>query len=323
VTVTSAAPGRQSPASKTKAIKSSGLLDAEQIRDLATLRRKDVAKNIAYLSLTWLIIAAAFTVAGEWTRWWVVVLAFLVTSSRQQALLNMEHECIHSSFTRNKTRDKAIGIIACASPAGSPWHDSRARHLTHHRTLTTADDPDLPLHDTVGKSTRGSLVRYFGLGLFGGYAAMILLSGAPSAVGRQDKLRDFRNLAITQLVLWGASWLAFGEWWLYLAIWVLPLITLTTVSHLIRSFIEHAVLTEERPEHDNLLVSITSNPLELAFIAPYKMNYHAEHHMFPAVPAFRLPEVRTALEDSPEPPRLLRTAYLTQLVRYAKSLSAT
>ena len=73
----------------------------------------------------------------------------------------------------------------------------------------------------------------------------------------------------------------FGEWWLYLVVWVLPLITLTTACHLMRSFVEHAVLTEERPEHDNLLVSITSNPLELAFVAPFNMNFHAEHHIYP------------------------------------------
>jgi len=81
------------------------------------------------------------------------------------------------------------------------------------------------------------------------------------------------------------------------------------------------VLTEERPDHDNLLISITSNPFERAFVAPFNMNYHAEHHLYPAVPARRLPEVRHALEATPEPPRLIRTAYLTALVRYARSLS--
>jgi fatty acid desaturase len=96
--------------------------------------------------------------------------------------------------------------------------------------------------------------------------------------------------------------------------------TLTAGCHLIRSFVEHAVLTEERPEHDNLLVSITSNPVELAFIAPFKMNYHAEHHLYPAVPARRLPDLRAALAATPEPPRLLRTAYLGALLRYARSL---
>ena len=42
--------------------------------------------------------------------------------------------------------------------------------------------------------------------------------------------------------------------------------------------------------------------------------------LFTAVPARRLPEVRQALAQTPEPPRLIRTAYLTALARYARSL---
>ncbi len=309
MTVTSPPLGRQG----------AGLLGAEQVRALAALRPSDRIGNFGYLAKTWAVIVAAAVVAGVWTHWWTVLLAFLVISTQQQALLNIEHDCIHTSFTRDRSRDTLIGIVAAASPVGSPWHGTRARHLAHHRLITTADDPDLPLHDTADKATKWALVRYFGLGLLGGYAVLVLLKGAPSNVERADRLRDLRNLAIAQSVLWVASGLTLG-WWVYPVLWVLPLITLTTVCHLMRSFIEHAVLTEERPAHDNLLISITSNPVERAFLAPFNMNYHAEHHLYPAVPARRLPEVRHALEATPEPPRLLRTAYLTALVRYARSL---
>ncbi|HVS68096.1 MAG TPA: hypothetical protein VHE56_06060, partial [Mycobacteriales bacterium] len=87
--VTSPALGRQG----------AGLLSAEQIRELATLSPRGRIGNFAYLGCTWALIGAAFAVAGTWPRWWVVVLAFLVVSSRQQALLNIEHDCIHASFT--------------------------------------------------------------------------------------------------------------------------------------------------------------------------------------------------------------------------------
>jgi fatty acid desaturase len=298
-----------------------GPLSADQVRDLAAMRPRDRAVNVVYLAANWVLIVGAFVVAAHWPRWWTFVLAFLVISSRQQALLNIEHDCIHSSFTRDKRRDQLIGIIACASPAGSPWNDSRARHLAHHRLITTPEDPDLPLHDTADKASRAALLRYFGLALLGGYAVQVFLSGAPSTVPTKQRLQDWRNLTIAQVVIWGTTWLASGDWWLYLVLWVLPLITLTTFCHVLRSFIEHAVLTEERPAHDNLLVSITSNPVELAFVAPFNMNYHAEHHLYPAVPARRLPDVRAALAGTADPPRLMRTAYLTALLRYAKSLA--
>jgi fatty acid desaturase len=296
-----------------------GRLEIDQARALAMLRTRDRISNVLYLASVWAIIIAAMAAAAAWTHWWVLALAFVAVSTRQQALLNIEHDCIHTSFTRDKRHDVLLGITVCASPCGSPWYATRARHLAHHRLITTADDPDLPLHDTADKATKGALARYFGLGLLGGYAVMVLLKGPPSTVDRAARLRDLRNLGLAQGVLWAATWLAF-DWWIYPLLWVLPLVTLTTVCHLIRSFIEHAVLTEERPQHDNLLISITSNPFERAMVAPFNMNFHAEHHLYPAVPARRLPELRRALAATPEPPRLLRTAYVTVLVRYARSL---
>jgi fatty acid desaturase len=296
-----------------------GRLPAERARSIALLRSTDRIRNGVYLGAIWIVVVAAATVAASWTHWWTIALAFVVISSRQQALLNVEHDCIHTSFSRSKRYDAVIGNLLCAAPCGSPWHATRARHLAHHRLITTAEDPDLPLHTIRDKSSKLALVRYFGLGLLGGYAVMVLLNGSPSTVATRDKLRDLRNLALVQAALWAAAWIAL-DWWVYLALWVLPLVTLTTVCHLLRSFIEHAVLVEERPDHDNLLVSISSNPVERAIVAPFNMNFHAEHHLYPAVPARRLPEVRAALELTPEPPRLIRTSYLRALVTYARSL---
>jgi fatty acid desaturase len=299
---------------------STGRLRADQVRVLAALRRQDQVVNFLYLAAVWAVIIGAAIVAATWPRWWVIVLAFVVISSRQQALLNIEHDCIHTSLTRSKRWDGLIGNLLCAAPCGSPWHATRARHLAHHRLITTDEDPDLPLHDTAGKNTRGALLRYFGLGLLGGYAVMVLVKGSPSSVESREKVRDLRNLTIVHLTLWAATGFSLG-WWVYPLLWALPLFTLTTACHLVRSFVEHAVLTEERPDHDNLLVSIASNPVERAIVAPFNMNFHAEHHLYPAVPARRLPEVRVALEATPEPPRLIRTSYLTALVTYARSLA--
>jgi fatty acid desaturase len=296
-----------------------GRLDFDEARSLAALRRGDRVANALYLASIWLVVAAAFVAAARWPHWWTIALAFVVVSSRQQALLNVEHECIHASFTRDKRRDALIGIVGCASPCGSPWYATRARHLAHHRLITTPNDPDRPLHDTADKASVAALLRYFGLGLFGGYAVMVLVNGSPSTVSRADRLRDLRNLALAQAALIGATGPLLG-WWVYPVLWLLPLGTLTAACHLVRSFVEHAVLTDERPAHDNLLVSIASNPLERAFVAPFNMNYHAEHHLYPAVPARRLPEVRQALDATPDPPRLLRTTYLAALLGYARSL---
>ena len=40
-----------------------------------------------------------------------------------------------------------------------------------------------------------------------------------------------------------------------------------------------------------------ANPLERAFIAPYWVNYHAEHHFFMYLPCYRLPEAHRLLKE--------------------------
>jgi len=40
-----------------------------------------------------------------------------------------------------------------------------------------------------------------------------------------------------------------------------------------------------------------ANPIERALIAPYWVNYHAEHHLFMYLPCYRLPEAHRLLID--------------------------
>ena len=89
-----------------------------------------------------------------------------------------------------------------------------------------------------------------------------------------------------------------------------PLITLTTLSHLVRSYAEHAITTAESEQHANRLITIRSNLLERSLVSPYWMNLHAEHHLLPSVPAPRLRRLRERLATEPElPPLLERRSY--------------
>ena len=40
-----------------------------------------------------------------------------------------------------------------------------------------------------------------------------------------------------------------------------------------------------------------ANPIERAFIAPYWVNYHAEHHLFMYLPCYNLPEAHRLLVE--------------------------
>ena len=291
----------------------------QEVRDLAELSRRDVTYNVAYLAMTWAVMAGAITLVKLHPTWVTVAVAFVVVAARQQALLNLEHECVHSHLLRTRRANERLGVL-CASVVGSPFYAARARHLAHHRLLATEQDPDAELHRGPDKSTRAGLMRHFALGLLGGYAVMVLVSGSKTTVDAATRRRDRRNLVIWQLALVAALWGAVG-WWAYPVLWLAPLLTLTAACHLLRNFCEHAILTEEEEGHANRLISIRSNALERFIVAPFFMNYHAEHHLFPGVPAQHLPEVQRRLSTSSlAPQRLLRGSYVGALARHVSAL---
>ena len=61
--------------------------------------------------------------------------------------------------------------------------------------------------------------------------------------------------------------------------------------------------------------------MERFVVAPYFMNYHAEHHLLPSVPAPRLKELQDRLAGHADtPPVLVRHSYAGALRRYAREL---
>jgi fatty acid desaturase len=128
------------------------------------------------------------------------------------------------------------------------------------------------------------------------------------------------SLVLVQAILAaGLTW-AFA-WWTYPALWLAPLATLTVLSHLTRSFVEHAISDLEQAAHSNRLITIKSNWIERFFVAPYSMNYHAEHHLLPSVPAPRLRQLHHELANGDDlPPVLVRPSYGRALRAYVRAL---
>jgi fatty acid desaturase len=282
-----------------------------------------VAYNFGYLALVWGTALGAITLFWLFPAWYTFALAFAVVSSRHQALLNVEHECIHGKFVAGRRWNTFVGRFLCAAPVGSPYEASRARHLTHHRLLATPEDPDRDLHAGPGKQTRRGMFRHFIGGLLGGYAGMVLMGPPRSKTASStpgSARRDMLSLAICQAVLATGLTLTFA-WWVYPALWIAPLVTVTVLGHLVRSFAEHAITDDEAAAHSNRLITIHSNWFERFFVAPYGMNYHAEHHLIPSVPAPRLRRLHQRLSDRPDlPPVLIRSSYGQALRRYIRAL---
>ena len=88
-----------------------------------------------------------------------------------------------------------------------------------------------------------------------------------------------------------------GAWWAYFVLWLLPMATWFPMVTRLRNIAEHACV--ENSEIDPLRQARTTRAAwwERAFIAPYWVNFHAEHHIFMHLPCWSLPRAHRLLAE--------------------------
>jgi fatty acid desaturase len=104
-----------------------------------------------------------------------------------------------------------------------------------------------------------------------------------------------------------------GVWWAYPLLWLVPLLTWMMVITRIRNIAEHAVVPDSNDPLRNTRTTEASL-LERAFVAPYFVNYHLEHHLLFYVPCYNLPKLHNILMRGPHAARMeVRRGYLSVL----------
>jgi fatty acid desaturase len=264
-----------------------------------------VAQTLAILALT---LWAAATV---WT-WWIVLPAILVVATQQHALFVLAHESAHYRLFSHRGANDAVGRLM-GSAAGISMCAYRVIHRLHHNHLYDEVDPDIALHGGYPRG-RAYLRRKLAADLTGrtAWKTFRYFFGAPAANADTrvaQRPLDDTSPALRAAALrdrWGVvafhvaaplACLAIGGWTglaKYLVLWVLPAVTVLQAILRVRAIAERGAPPDEQsPLH----AARTNLPGPLARLAlfPHHVNFHIEHHLFPAVPHYRLPDLHAAL----------------------------
>ena len=263
-------------------------------------------RALAETLLTWGVIVGIIAVYLRFPSPWTYPIVFVLIASRQYALLILMHDAFHMLLHPSRRINDYVAAILIAAPCGSAYWSSRLAHLEHHRRLGEHGDPEFFLHCVGPPSDKRSLrafVRHFILLISGRQAFYTHFSTTEtSKVSRHQWFSIMPRLlrvAGAQCVLL-SLFAAAGSWTSYLTLWVLPLGTLAVLFNGLRAFCDHANPSDEPGDRVHRLVSYVSTSIERFFVAPFHMNYHAEHHLFPYVPHYNLPDLRRKLIASPE-----------------------
>ncbi|HTD02493.1 fatty acid desaturase family protein [Undibacterium sp.] len=266
----------------------------------AALTARSSWKGLLLVAHCWLAIGVAMVVGALWP--WTIPVAVLVIGTRQLGLFILMHDAAHAGLHRNRKVNDWVGTWLCSSSMGA----YRPYHLQHHRYVQQSEDPDLVLSAPF-PITRASLVRKIVRDLtgqtfvkqrFGHIAHRIKNRSADESVLKlfaEDVAKDRRFLIENGLGLLIFS--IAGWWWVWVLMWLLPMMTWLPLVSRIRNIAEHALVAQNEADPLRQARTTYAGFVERILVAPYWVNYHGEHHMFTGVPCWNLPKAHRLLQS--------------------------
>lgn len=279
-------------------------LPSEVVRELT--RRSAWSASLAIAGDVAVIAAFAWLGVHFWPNPFVLALCVLVIASRQHALFVIAHDAAHYLLFEPRWLNDLAGR-ACATVQGLSMCTYRVIHRLHHNHLYEELDPDTALHGGYPRGKAYLLKKLLkdlaGLTAWKTYA--YFLGGAPAANTatrralrplddtseklRADAKRDRNAVIGFQLVaLVLAAWSGYLAQ--YLALWVLPLLTVVQAMLRLRAIAEHGAPSD----FSSPLTAARTNtgPAWLMWLLfPHHVNYHIEHHLYASVPHYNLPRL--------------------------------
>ena len=286
--------------------------------ELLPLTQLSSARSLLAIGQTLGLIAAALALAiATWPSAWVV-LSVLVIGVCQHGLFILAHEAAHYRLFADRRANDIVGRVL-GTIGGVSMCTYRVTHRLHHNNLYTEDDPDTAIH---GGYPRGraylanKLVRdLLALNAWKTYAYFF---GAPAI--NDDTRRVIRPLDDTSPELRAAAradrWvvagfhvvapllaLAAGGWQglaMYAVLWLLPLLTVLQPILRLRAIFEHGAVHDLSSPLTAARSNVTGGSLAgwaaRVLLFPHHVNYHLEHHLYPAVPHYHLPALHAVLQ---------------------------
>ena len=253
----------------------------------------------------------------------LLLMALTVLGVAQHGLFILAHEAAHYRLLSHRGLNDGLGrLIGMVS--GISMCTYRVIHRLHHNHLYGPQDPDTAIH---GGYPRGVVYLWKKLGqdlsgwnawktcayFFG--APAISADNGPSTRTEHSALNDTapslraaaradRWWMVGLQLLLPLGCLAAGGWPALVAyglLWLLPLLTVLQPILRLRAICEHGAVDDVgsplTAARSNRCSGSLVNRLGGALLFPHHVNFHLEHHLYPAVPHYHLPRLHRLLQQ--------------------------
>lgn len=286
------------------------------------LTRQSQWRGPGLIVFGWAIVFAAGWMFVAFPNPATYILAVMLIGARQLGFGILEHEAAHGTLHPNAKLNDWLATWFCSAPIGASLKRYRPYHLKHHKFTEQPEDPDLVLSapfPITGPSLRRKIIRdltgqtFIKQRLGPAYLRLIGKPLPASPVADRPVLRFWlvNGAAIAALTY-------FGYWWVWPALWLVPLATWFPLVTRIRYMGEHAMVETVDDPFTHARTTY-ANPIERLFIAPYWVHYHCEHHLFMYVPCYNLEKAHKLLVEKGYAPRMQITNGYPAVLRRCSS----
>lgn len=268
------------------------------------LSQLDTARALAATAGEWVSIAGAIALCTLFWHPALYVLAVMFIAARQHALIIMGHDASHYRYLPKRWQNELFSNLFLMWPVFASVEGFRKFHSTHHQYTNLPNDGNRHIwytHDPAGElepdwvfpKTRAGLALVllrraaFLTGLFWIVRGLVGSSFVPSPHWMVAARIAFYVSVAGLLTL-------FGAWYAFLLYWIVPYCTWHIAIQYARIICEHSAVESEEEEYGITRTTIPTF-LESIFILPCNVGYHIEHHWYPSVPFYRLPDLHREL----------------------------
>jgi fatty acid desaturase len=269
-------------------------------------------RTTMYLLLQWLILIGSLATAAYLNHWAVYFIAMIVIGSRLQALGVMMHDGAHYLLYKNRVVNDTVCDLFIAFPLGMSTTLYRKTHFRHHRYANTEEDQDLAAQREEHEwfewpKTRLGLVIVVLRSLFGANFVRGWILYKHWAPWNNFRSPDFPmrcrvlyvgSTACVYALFAVALKLDMRTTLILVGVYMVAGMTILNLINRLRATAEHL---GTRGDHElNDTRTVLPNWIERFLIAPYGVNYHLEHHLFPSVPGYQLARLHRELMHDQE-----------------------
>src|SRR5262245_26182786 len=278
-------------------------LSPAKIRELSRL---EPGRAIGTTLGKWAFIVAAIAICAILWHPVLYVLAVLIIGSCQHALLILGHDAAHYRTLSVRWQNDLFANLFMMWPSFASVEGFRKFHATHHQYTKLPNDGNRHIwytHDAAGDLAPDWQFPKTRLGL-----AWLLLRRAAFLTGLFWILRGLVGSTLIPSPGWmrvarlgfyassAATLIYFNALYGFLLYWIVPFCTWHIGVQYIRLICEHSAVESDQEEYSITRTTIPSWP-ESIFILPCNVGYHLEHHWYPSVPFYRLPQLHQALME--------------------------